>query len=93
MSHRIDIELTSQNGEVWTWRAAGAKQPKGSVESSVLYPGAGVGDVIRAEAERFLDGLKIVSVIAPRNAGMAKAETIEIHTKELDGPQVRVQYA
>ncbi len=93
MSHRIDIELTSNNGEVWTWRAAGAKQPKGNVEASVLYDGAGVGDVVRAEAERFLDGLRIVSVTPPRNAG-ARPETIEIRNNEIhDGPQVRVQYA
>ena len=93
MSHRIDIELTSNNGEVWTWRAAGAKQPKGNVEASVLYDGAGVGDVVRAEAERFLDGLRIVSVTPPRNAG-ARPETIEIRKNEThDGPQVRVQYA
>ena len=29
MSRRIEIEITSLNGDVATWRAAGAKLPKG----------------------------------------------------------------
>ena len=37
MSRRIDIELTSVREDgTWTWRAAGAKQPRGVVDSSVL---------------------------------------------------------
>ncbi len=91
MSHRIDIELTSQNGEAWTWRAAGARQPKGALESTLLYPGAVVGDVVRAEAERELDGVRIVSVIAPRNV-RAEAERVEIMAREHAGG-VSVQYA
>ena len=54
MSHRIDIELTSANDGVWTWRAAGARQPKGTLDPGTLYEGARVGDVVRAEAEREL---------------------------------------
>ena len=34
---RIDIELTSSRPDgTWTWRAAGARQPKGVVSASVL---------------------------------------------------------
>jgi hypothetical protein len=91
MSHRIDIELTSQNGEAWTWRAAGARQPKGALDSTLLYPGAVVGDVVRAEAERELDGVRILSVIAPRTA-RAEAERVEMVAREHAGG-VSVQYA
>ena len=59
MSHRIDIELTSAHDGVWTWRAAGAKQPKGTLAPGMLYDGAQVGDVVRAEAERELEGTRI----------------------------------
>ena len=66
MSRRIEIELTSQRSpEEWTWRAAGAKLPKGSLPASVLYSGAKVGDVARAEAEFEIEGITITSVSAP----------------------------
>jgi hypothetical protein len=67
MSHRIDLELTSARPDgTWTWRAAGARQPKGSLESSLLYEGAQVGDVVRADAELGLDGTSIVRLYPPR---------------------------
>ena len=41
MSRRIDIELTSSRDDgTWTWRAAGAKQPKGTLDADLLYPGS-----------------------------------------------------
>ncbi|MGH9099367.1 MAG: hypothetical protein ACRDV8_03950, partial [Acidimicrobiales bacterium] len=65
MSRRIEIELTSRTDEGgFTWRAAGAKQPKGTVASGLLPAGAAVGDVVRAEVESGLEGLEIVSVLA-----------------------------
>jgi hypothetical protein len=67
VARRIDIELTSKRSESeWTWRAAGAKQPKGILQSSVLYEGAKVGDVVRADAEFEMDGITILSVSAPQ---------------------------
>jgi hypothetical protein len=64
---RIDIELTSSRPDgTWTWRAAGARQPKGVVASSVLHDGAKVGDVVKAEADFDLDGINVTSVTAPR---------------------------
>ena len=69
MSRRIDIELTSARDDgTWTWRAAGAKQPKGVLEASVLYDGAKVGDVVRAEAEFELDGITVTAVHAPKGS-------------------------
>ncbi|MCY4069254.1 MAG: hypothetical protein OXE79_09175 [Acidimicrobiaceae bacterium] len=67
MSRRLDIELTSQRDEhTWTWRAAGARQPKGEVRSELLPDSAAVGSVLRAEAEGGLDGLEIISVMRPK---------------------------
>ena len=64
---RIDIELTSSRPDgTWTWRAAGARQPKGVLEGSVLYEGAKVGDVMKAEADFDLDGINVTSVVPPK---------------------------
>jgi hypothetical protein len=64
---RIEIELTSARDDgTWTWRAAGAKQPKGVLDGAVLYAGAKVGDVVKAEAEIELDGITVLSVLAPK---------------------------
>ena len=43
MSRRIEIEITSLNGEVATWRAAGAKLPKGVLNASLIAGGPVVG--------------------------------------------------
>jgi hypothetical protein len=79
MSHRIDVELTSERGDgTWTWRAAGARQPKGVVDASLLPPEAKVGDVLRAEAEAELEGTVIVSVTPPKKKGRTEPQRIEI---------------
>jgi hypothetical protein len=68
MARRIDIELTSSRDDgTWTWRAAGAKQPKGTLDAAVLYPDVQVGDVVRAEAEFEVEGITILSVTPPRS--------------------------
>lgn len=67
MARRIEIELTSARPDgSWTWRAAGARQPKGSLAASLVYPGARVGDVVRADAEFALEGISIVSLYPPQ---------------------------
>ena len=67
MSIRIEIELTSARPDgSWTWRAAGAQKPKGVLSGSLLPSGAAVGAVLRAEAERELDGMTILSVTSPK---------------------------
>ena len=68
MTRRIDIELTSRRDDgTWTWRAPGARQPRGSLEGTILPDGAKVGDVLRAEAEFDLDGIVVTSVQAPKD--------------------------
>ena len=63
MSRRIDIELTSQRADgSFTWRAAGAKQPKGDIESALVPANSSVGDVLKVDIEKHLDGLSVVAV-------------------------------
>ncbi len=67
MTPRIEIELTSSSDDgTWTWRAAGARQPRGTLTDSILYKGAKVGDIVRAEADFFMDGISITAVQSPR---------------------------
>jgi hypothetical protein len=79
VSRRIDIELTSaQPDGRWTWRAAGARQPKGVLDGGVLYEGAKAGDVVRAEADFEIDGIVIVSVLVPKEKKRSEPERIEL---------------
>ena len=67
VSRRLEIELTSQRPDgTWTWRAAGARQPKGEVNGDLVPDTASIGSVLKAEADGGLDGLEIIAVSAPR---------------------------
>ncbi len=67
VARRIEIELTSARPDgTWTWRAAGALNPRGSLDAALLYSGAKAGDVVRAEADFGIEGITVVSVEAPR---------------------------
>lgn len=67
MARRIEVELTStKDADTWTWRAAGAKQPKGELLASLLYADAKVGDVCKVEAEFHLDGIEVLEVFTPK---------------------------
>lgn len=78
MSRRIDVELTSDRGDsTWSWRAAGARQPKGVLDAGLLYDGARVGDVVRAEADFDVDGITVTAVQAPKGARQ-EPERIEV---------------
>ncbi len=78
MSRRLEIELTSKRDDgSYTWRAAGARQPKGVLDGGLLYDGAGVGDVVRAEADFDIDGVFITSVMPPKEKRPGP-ETLEI---------------
>jgi hypothetical protein len=80
MTRRIDIELTSSRDDgTWTWRAPGARQPRGSLEGALLPQGARVGDILRADAEFEIDGIVVTSVLAPKSDTRAeKVARIEI---------------
>lgn len=67
MSRRIEIELTSKQADgTWTWRAAGAREPKGIVDNALVPPGTNVKDVLRAEVETDLDGNRVLSITPPK---------------------------
>lgn len=71
MSRRIDIELTSSQADgSWTWRAAGAKVPKGVLDGTILPDGAKVGDELKVEVEQEIDGITVLGIVP----GRAKAE-------------------
>ncbi len=95
MSRRIDIELTSRTEDGgFTWRAAGAKQPRGVVAASVLPEGMVVGGTVRAEIESGLDGLEVVAVLARSGKVEERTNTrIEVLGTQQRGPDVLVSYA
>lgn len=96
MARRIDIELTSNSDGVWTWRAAGAKQPKGVVEASLVPEGTRIGDVVKADVTSGLDGWEITglsAVTVQSPADTKAAERIEILPRLLRDSGVTVVYA
>lgn len=93
VARRLEIELTSDRGDgSWTWRAAGAKKPKGDLDGSLIPEGVSVGDVVKVEAEADLDGLTIVEVLAPRS-GRKQPQLLELLGSGSDGPLVTTQLA
>lgn len=94
MATRIDIEITSDRGDgTHTWRAAGAKQPKGVCASSLLPSGTGVGDVLRAEAEFTVDGPELISLTAPKAAKVDTVQRLEVIGTQRDTEAVTTQLA
>lgn len=69
MPNRLDIELTSvrEDGS-WTWRVAGARQPKGVAPRDVIPAGSKTGDVLTVDAEIDIEGITILSVLPRRVA-------------------------
>jgi hypothetical protein len=67
MSRRMEIEVTSvREGGGCTWRAAGAREPRGLLDPALAPAGVHVGDVLRVEVEADMDGITILSVLPPR---------------------------
>ena len=95
VSRRIEIEITSLNGDVATWRAAGAKLPKGTLSAALVQGGAVVGNVYRADVENYMDGIEVISVLPPKTASPLdpRNEKLEIIVKPASGPDVVVTYA
>jgi hypothetical protein len=88
MSRRIEIELTSSRDDgSWTWRAAGAREPRGALEGALVPGGAQVGDVLRAEIDGYLDQMSVVAILPPR-APRREPERLELHSAGSDRPLV-----
>lgn len=78
MARRIEIELTSSRDDgTWTWRAAGAKQPKGVLDAQLLPSDAKVGDVLRVDAEFEIEGISVINVL-PTKQKHKEPERIEL---------------
>ncbi|MGC2169129.1 MAG: hypothetical protein WA580_08520, partial [Acidimicrobiales bacterium] len=95
MSRRIEIEITSVNGDLATWRAAGAKLPKGVLAVSLVPGGPEVGRVYRADIEQYMEGIEVLSVTAPKTASPIdpRNERLELIQESKNGPDVVVTYA
>jgi hypothetical protein len=95
MSRRIDIEITSLSGDTATWRAAGAKLPKGVLSASLVPGGAVVGTVYRADVEQYMEGMEVLSVAPAKTASPLdpRHERLERIPVAASGPDVVVTYA
>ncbi len=94
MSRRLDIELTSTRPDgSWTWRAAGAKQPKGEIAPGIVPEDASVGAIVRAEAEFGVDGIEIVAVARPKADNRVEPERIVVTGTRRTEELVNVTYA
>ena len=93
VARRLEIELTSSRPDgTWTWRAAGAREPKGVLAPGVVPEGTKAGDVIRVEAEFELEGITVTAVLTPREAPRRDADRIEIiGSSRADQPGVTTQ--
>lgn len=75
---KIDVEITSQRDDGdWTWRAVGAREPKGTIDASLLPTNSVVGSQFLVETEYFLDGIVITKVFDKKQES-GKSETLEI---------------
>ncbi len=95
MAHRIDIELTARvSPEAWTWRASGARQPRGTVAAALVPEGTTPGTVLRAEVETTIDGTTVLAV-APKRAKEDERPSgrIEVIGSPRSGPDVNVVLA
>ena len=78
MSSRLEIELTSEiDADVFTWRALGAREPKGTIIKSLLPTDVSIGDTFRVEADFLIDGIEIIRVL-PKREERKEQETLEI---------------
>lgn len=96
MARRIEIELTSKlDDRHFTWRAAGAREPRGTLDASLL-PGQGnVGDVYRAEVDSGLDGFDVLSVVPRKVASPLdpRGEQLPLLRPAVSTEAVSVTYA
>ncbi len=89
MPRRIEVELTSSRDDgTWTWRAPGAREPRGDLDGTLLYDGASVGDIVRADAEFDIDGITLIAVLPPKQRSGSEPERLELIAPEREEPPV-----
>jgi hypothetical protein len=65
MARRIEITLTSKKPDgSYTWRAAGAREPKGVVGADVVGPDAELNTTLKVDADFDIDGIVITTVVS-----------------------------
>ncbi|HEY3942315.1 MAG TPA: hypothetical protein VGL60_07500 [Acidimicrobiales bacterium] len=68
MPRHIEIELTSHAPDgSWTWRAVGARQPRGLLDAETVPGEAKVGDQFRAEVASGIEGIEVVDLLPPKS--------------------------
>jgi len=88
MSSRIEIEITSKTDpDQHNWRALGAREPKGTIDSSLLPKSVQIGDSFRVEADFLIDGIEILRVL-PKKESRKTPEILEVFGSTLDSPGV-----
>ncbi|MFZ1488420.1 MAG: hypothetical protein WAS51_00620, partial [Ilumatobacteraceae bacterium] len=93
MSRRIEIELTSARADgTWTWRAAGAREPKGVLDGGILPGESKAGDVLKVEADFEIDGISVLSVV-PGREKVEKTVLLELKPQERPFEPVTQQLA
>ena len=89
----MEIELTSSREDgSWTWRAVGAREPRGVVEAILLPDGASTGDQLRVETKQDVDGIWVTAVLAAR-ATRDEPERLELLGSEESQPEVTTTLA
>jgi hypothetical protein len=64
VARRIEIELTSKLDDGrYTWRAAGAREPRGTLLADIVPTSVKIGEVLRAEVESGIDGVDVLSIV------------------------------
>ncbi len=90
----MEIELTSERPDgSWTWRAAGAREPKGVMPADLVPAGRRVGHVLRVEADMEIDGITIVTVLPERAKDDRSPQRIELLPAERPFEAVTSQLA
>ena len=90
---KIDVEITSQREDGdWTWRAVGAREPKGTVEASLLPDDLSIGTQFSVETEHFLDGI-VVTKVFDKKQESEKGKTLEILGSGKEADLVTTQLA
>ncbi len=94
MATRIEIELTSRrdDDQTFTWRAAGAREPKGVADASLFPEGSSVGEQFKVDADFELEGITIVNVLPPKESKKPRDQVLELLARD-DEPLVTQQLA
>jgi hypothetical protein len=96
VGRRIEIELTSKLDDGrYTWRAAGAREPRGTLVAELVPSSVKIGEVLRAEVESGLDGVDVLSILPRKEPSPLdlRGESIEIIGSARTEPGVQVTLA